>query len=48
MQLTVHVHVQIEVTDTIKEHITNIYKYTQTIYELWMLSTCISHNYTNK
>jgi hypothetical protein len=48
MQLTVQVQVQIEVTDTVKEHITNIYKHTQTIYELWMLSTFISHDYTNK
>jgi hypothetical protein len=48
MQLTVHVQVQIEVTDTVKEHITNIYKHTQAICELWMLTTFISHNYTNK
>jgi hypothetical protein len=48
MQLTVHVQVQIEVTDTVKEHITNLCKHTHAIYELWMLSTFISNIYTNK
>jgi hypothetical protein len=48
MQLTVHVQLQTEVTYIVKEHITNIYKHTKTICELWMLSTFISHSYTNK
>jgi hypothetical protein len=48
MQLTVHVQVQIEVTDKAKEHITILYKHTHAICELWMLSTFISNSYTNK
>jgi hypothetical protein len=48
MQLTVHVQVQIEVTNTVKEHITNLYKHTHAICELLMLSTFISTSYTNK
>jgi hypothetical protein len=48
MQLTVHVQVQIEVTDKVKEHITILYKHTHAIYKLWMLSTFLSNSYANK
>jgi hypothetical protein len=47
MQLT-HVQVHIEVADTVKEHLSKLYKHTHAICELWMLSTFISNNYTNK
>jgi hypothetical protein len=48
MQLTVHAQVYIEVADTVKEHLTKLYKHTHAICELWMLSTFISNSYTNK
>jgi hypothetical protein len=48
MQLIVHVQVHIELVDTVKAQLTKFYKHTHAICELWMLSTFISNNYTNK
>jgi hypothetical protein len=48
MQLTVHAQVHIEVADTVKEHLTKLYKHTHAICELWLLRTFISNSYTTK
>jgi hypothetical protein len=49
MELTVHAQVHIVVADTVKEQFTKLYKHKHihAIYDLWMLSTFISNNYTN-
>jgi hypothetical protein len=49
MQQTVHVQVHLDILETVKTQITEIYKHTNlhTICKLWMLNTFIGNSYTH-